>query len=39
MDDLNVDGAGVLVVTGLGLGTLGVLTAGPDELPCINDNS
>ena len=39
VDDLNVDGAGVLVVTGLGLGTLGVLTAGPDEPPCINDNS
>ena len=39
VDDLNVDGAGVLVVTRLGLGTVGVLTAGPDEPPCINDNS
>ena len=39
VDDLNVDDAGVLVVTGLGLGTVGVLMAGPDEPPCINDNS
>ena len=39
VDDLNVDEAEVLVVTRLGLGTVGVLTAGPDEPPCINDNS
>lgn len=39
VDDLNVDDAGVLVVTEPGLGTVGVLTAGPDEPPCINDNS